>query len=64
MVKYKIIILTLAFLAALIASLSVTNWGASEKQPLELCSRRGIEVAGERHWRRWIRDFHHLRLLL
>jgi len=34
MAKFKIIILTLAFLAALFASLSVTNWGLSETQPL------------------------------
>ncbi len=58
MVKYKIIILTLAFLAALIASLSIPNWGSSEKQPLSFVPAGGIEVAGERHWRHWIRDLH------
>lgn len=33
MVKFKVIIITLAFLAALFASLSLTDWGPSEKQP-------------------------------
>ncbi|HNY33956.1 MAG TPA: dehydrogenase [Methanothrix soehngenii] len=32
MVKYKIIIMTLAFLAALFASLSLTDWGMVEEQ--------------------------------
>ena len=36
MVKFKIIIITLAFLAALFASFSLTDWGASEKQPIKL----------------------------
>ena len=44
MVKYKIIILTLAFLAALIASLSVTNWGASEKLPLSYVPEEGLRL--------------------
>ncbi len=39
MVKYKIIILTLAFLAALFASLSIPNWGGQRKAAAELCSR-------------------------
>lgn len=44
MVKYKIIILTLAFLAALFASLSVTNWGASEKQPMGYEPKEGLRL--------------------
>lgn len=44
MVKYKIIILTLAFLAALFASLSVTNWGTSEKQPLGYEPSAGLRL--------------------
>lgn len=44
MVKYKIIILTLAFLAALFASLSVTNWGASEKQPMGYEPQEGLRL--------------------
>jgi NADH-quinone oxidoreductase subunit J len=44
MVKYKIIILTLAFLAALIASLSIPNWGASEKQPLSFAPGAGLRL--------------------
>lgn len=44
MVKYKIIILTLAFLAALFASLSVTNWGTSEKQPLGYEPNAGLRL--------------------
>lgn len=44
MVKYKIIILTLAFLAALFASISVTNWGTSEKQPLGYEPSAGLRL--------------------
>jgi NADH-quinone oxidoreductase subunit J len=44
MVKFKIIILTLAFLAALIASLSLTNWGPSEKQPLGYLPGEGLRL--------------------
>ena len=44
MVKYKIIILTLAFLAVLIASLSITNWGQSEKQPLGYVPGEGLRL--------------------
>ena len=44
MVKYKIIILTLAFLAALFASISVTNWGTSEKQPLGYEPKEGLRL--------------------
>ncbi|OPX74005.1 MAG: F(420)H(2) dehydrogenase subunit J [Methanosaeta sp. PtaB.Bin018] len=44
MVKYKIIILTLAFLAALFASLSVTNWGAGEKQPMGYEPQEGLRL--------------------
>ena len=44
MAKFKIIILTLAFLAALFASLSVTNWGTSEKQPLGYEPSAGLRL--------------------
>ena len=44
MVKFKIIILTLAFLAALIASLSIPNWGASEKQTLSFAPGAGLRL--------------------
>jgi NADH-quinone oxidoreductase subunit J len=44
MVKFKIIILTLAFLAALIASLSIPNWGASEKQTLGFAPGVGLRL--------------------
>ncbi|MHB8118866.1 MAG: NADH-quinone oxidoreductase subunit J [Methanothrix sp.] len=44
MVKFKIIIITLAFLAALFASFSLTNWGASEKQPLSFEPREGLRL--------------------
>ncbi|OPY52557.1 MAG: F(420)H(2) dehydrogenase subunit J [Methanosaeta sp. PtaU1.Bin060] len=42
MVNYKLIILTLAFLAALFASLSVTNWGAGEKPPFSYEPKEGL----------------------
>ncbi len=44
MVKYKIIILTLAFLAALYASLSITNWGAGESQPISFEPKEGLRL--------------------
>lgn len=44
MVKFKIIIITLAFLAALFASFSLTNWGASEKQPLSFEPLEGLRL--------------------
>jgi NADH-quinone oxidoreductase subunit J len=44
MVKYKIIIITLAFLAALFASLSLSDWGASEKQPSGFEPREGSRM--------------------
>lgn len=44
MVKFKIIIMTLAFLAALFASFSLTDWGASEKQPLSFEPREGLRL--------------------
>jgi NADH-quinone oxidoreductase subunit J len=44
MVKYKIIILTLAFLAALFASLSLTNWGEGEAQLLGYEPREGLKM--------------------
>ncbi|VVB69205.1 F(420)H(2) dehydrogenase subunit J [uncultured archaeon] len=44
MVNYKIIILTLAFLAALFASLSITNWGVGENQPISFEPRAGLRL--------------------
>ena len=44
MVKFKIIIITLAFLAALFASLSLTDWGTGEKQPLSFEPREGLRL--------------------
>jgi len=44
MVKFKVIILTLAFLAALFASISVTDWGTSEKQPLGYEPSAGLRL--------------------
>jgi NADH-quinone oxidoreductase subunit J len=44
MVKFKIIIMTLAFLAAIFASFSLTDWGASEKQPLSFEPREGLRL--------------------
>jgi NADH:ubiquinone oxidoreductase subunit 6 (subunit J) len=44
MVNYKIIILTLAFLAALFASLSITNWGVGENQPISFEPREGLRL--------------------
>jgi NADH-quinone oxidoreductase subunit J len=44
MVKYKIIIITLAFLAALFASLSLSDWGESEKQPSSFEPREGLRM--------------------
>ncbi len=41
MVRYKLIILTLAFLAALFASLSVTNWGTPVSAPLSFEPKEG-----------------------
>ena len=44
MVKYKIIIIPLAFLAALFASLSLSDWGAGEKQPSSFEPREGLRM--------------------
>jgi NADH:ubiquinone oxidoreductase subunit 6 (subunit J) len=46
MVNYKIIILTLAFLSALFASLSLTPWGqvVGEKTPLTYVPQEGNRV--------------------
>ena len=44
MVKYKIIIITLAFLAALFASLSLSDWGDSEKQLSSFEPREGLRM--------------------
>lgn len=44
MVKYKVVILTLAFLAVLFASLSVTPWGQGEKQPYSFEPREGYRL--------------------
>lgn len=44
MVKFKIIIITLAFLAALFASLSLSDWGSSEKQPSSFEPQEGLRM--------------------
>ena len=44
MAKYKIIIVTLAFLAALFASLSLSDWGENEKQPYSFEPREGLRM--------------------
>ena len=44
MVNYKLIILALAFLAALVASLSLTDWGVSEKKPFSYEPREGLRM--------------------
>ena len=44
MVNFKIVILTLAFLAALFASFSITDWGASEKHPLGYEPKEGLRM--------------------
>lgn len=44
MVKFKIIIITLAFLAALFASLSLSDWGGSEKQISSFEPREGLRM--------------------
>ena len=44
MAKYKLIILTLAFLAALVASLSVTDWGPVTEQPLSYVPAEGMRL--------------------
>jgi len=44
MVKFKIIIITLAFLAALFASLSLSDWGSSEKQPSGFEPKEGLRM--------------------
>jgi F420H2 dehydrogenase subunit J len=44
MVKFKVIIITLAFLAAIFASLSLTDWGASGKQPSSFEPREGLRL--------------------
>jgi len=41
MAKFKLIILTLAFLAALITSLSVTDWGGVKDHPLSYVPTEG-----------------------
>jgi NADH-quinone oxidoreductase subunit J len=44
MVKFKIIIITLAFLAAIFASFSLTDWGASEKKPTSYEPQEGLRL--------------------
>lgn len=44
MVRYKVVILTLAFLAVLFASLSVTPWAQVEKQPYSFEPSAGNRV--------------------
>jgi F420H2 dehydrogenase subunit J len=47
MAKYRVFILTLAFLALLFASLSVTQWqqGQGEKQPYSYQTKEGARMA-------------------
>jgi len=44
MVKYKNVILTLAFLAALFASLSLTPWEQGGKEPYSYVPQEGLRV--------------------
>ena len=44
MVKFKLIIITLAFLAAIFASFSLTDWGTGEKQPSSFEPREGLRL--------------------
>ncbi len=44
MAKFKLIILTLAFLAALVASLSVTDWGPVTEHPLGYAPSEGMRL--------------------
>ena len=44
MVKFKIIIITLAFLAALFASFSLSDWGTGKEQPLSFEPREGLRL--------------------
>jgi len=44
MAKFKLIIITLAFLAALFASLSLSDWGTSEKQPSGFVPQEGMKM--------------------
>ena len=44
MAKFKLIILTLAFLAALVASLSVTDWGPVTEHPLGYAPSEGVRL--------------------
>ncbi len=44
MVKYKIIIITLAFLAALFASFSLSDWGTGIEQPLSFEPQEGLRL--------------------
>ncbi len=44
MANYKIVILTLAFLAALFASLSVTPWGQGVERPVSFQPKEGMRM--------------------
>jgi NADH:ubiquinone oxidoreductase subunit 6 (subunit J) len=44
MVKFKLIIITLAFLAALFASFSLSDWGTGIEQPLSFEPREGLRL--------------------
>jgi NADH-quinone oxidoreductase subunit J len=44
MVKYKTLILILAFLAVLFASLSITPWEQGQKEPSQFVPREGLRV--------------------
>jgi F420H2 dehydrogenase subunit J len=44
MAKFKLIIITLAFLAVLFASLSLSDWGSVEKQPSSYVPQEGMKM--------------------
>ena len=44
MAKFKLIIITLAFLAVLFASLSLSDWGTGEKQPSSFVPQEGMKM--------------------
>ena len=44
MAKFKLFILTLAFLAALMASLSITDWGPVTEHPLSYSPAEGLRL--------------------
>ena len=44
MAKFKLIIITLAFLAAIFASLSLSDWSTSEKQSSSYVPQEGMKM--------------------